>query len=68
MRKLNIAIRSSIVLIFVAIVATLGCTRASSSPTRTRALKPTLSTHPYARDKPVEAELPMSTFLPIESW
>jgi hypothetical protein len=27
-----------------------------------------LSTHPYARNKPVEAELPMSTFLPIESW
>jgi hypothetical protein len=67
-RKLSIPRRSSIVLVFAAMLATMGCTRASSPTTRTRAIKPTLSTHPYARNKPVEAELPMSTFLPIESW
>jgi hypothetical protein len=67
-RKLNIATRSSIVLVFAAILATLGCTRASSPTTRTRSLKLTLSTHPHARIKLVETESPTSTFLPIESW
>ena len=68
MTLFSIAGRSFIVIVFVAILAAFGCTRASSPPTRTRALRPTLSRHPYARNKPLEAELPMSTFLPIESW
>ena len=68
MRKLSIPRRSSIVLVLAAILAAFGCTRASSPPPRTRSLKPTLSTHPYARNKPVEAESQLSTFLPIEAW
>jgi hypothetical protein len=67
-RKLSITRRSSIALVLTAILATFGCTRASSPPTRTRSLKPTLSTHPYARNKPVEPESQLSTFLPIEAW
>jgi hypothetical protein len=67
-RKLSIPRRSSIVLVFAAILATFSCTRASSPTTRTRSLKPTLSTHPYTRNKPVEAESRLSTFLPIEAW
>jgi len=67
-RKLSIPRRSSIVLLFAAILATLGCTRASSPPARTRSLKPTLSTHPYVRSKAGNGESPTSAFLPIESW
>jgi hypothetical protein len=65
---LSIAGRSFIVIVFAAILGAFGCTRASSPTTRTRSLKPTLSTRTVVRNKPVEAELPMSSFLPIESW
>jgi hypothetical protein len=58
----------SIVLAFAAILATLGCTRASSPTTRTRSLKPTLSAHPSASSKAADGESPTSAFLPIESW
>jgi hypothetical protein len=64
----SIARRQFILLVFAAIVATLGCTRASSPTTRTRSLKPTLSTHPSVSSKPAEDESPASAFLPIESW
>jgi hypothetical protein len=67
-RILTIATRSFIVLVFAAILAALGCTRASSPPTRTRSLKPALSTHPYVRNEPVKGESPIPAFLPIESW
>ena len=67
-RILSIARHSASVLVFAAILVTLGCTRASSPTTRTRSLKPTVSTHPYAGNKPMEGELPTSAFLPIESW
>lgn len=65
---IGIATRSSIVLSFAAILATLGCTRASSPTTRTRSFKPTLSAHPYVSKKPAGTESPTSAFLPIESW
>ena len=68
MTLLSIAGRSSIVLVFAAILATFGCTRASSPPPRTRSLKPTLSAHPFVRSKPTVRESPMSAFLPIEAW
>ncbi|HEX9607999.1 MAG TPA: hypothetical protein VF962_12275 [Gemmatimonadaceae bacterium] len=68
MRILSIARRFSIILPFTAILATLGCTRASSPTTRTRSLKPTLFAQPNVRSKPAEAESPMPAFLPVESW
>jgi len=67
-RILTIATRSSIVLLFAAILATLGCTRASSPTTRTRLLKPTLSAHPSVSSKPADGKSATSAFLPIESW
>ena len=68
MRKLSIPRRSSIVLVFAAILATFSCTRASSPPPRTRSLKPILSAHPFVSSKPAVDESPMRAFLPIEAW
>jgi hypothetical protein len=64
----SIARLPSIVLVVAAVLATLGCTRASSPTTRTRSLKPTLSTHPLASSKSPEDESPVSAFLAVESW
>lgn len=68
MRIPSIARRSSNVVVVAAILATFGCTRASSPTTRARSLKPTLSAQPFVSSKPAEAESPTSPFLPIESW
>jgi hypothetical protein len=70
-KRFSIATRSRTLIVLVAILATLatlGCTRAGSSRTQARPLKPTPSTKPYVGGKPAETGPPASPFLPVESW
>jgi hypothetical protein len=67
-KRFSIATRSRTLIVLVAILATLGCTRAGSSRTQARPLKPIPSTKPYVGGKPAETGPPASPFLPVESW
>jgi len=67
-KRFSIAIRSCILIVVVAIVAMLGCTRAGSSKTQARSLKPTPAMKSHVGVTPAETGPPASEFLPIEAW
>jgi hypothetical protein len=68
MKRFSIARRSCTLIVLVAILATLGCTRAGSSRTQARSFKPTPAMKPHVGGKPAEIGPPASAFLPIEAW
>ena len=56
------------ILLALVAISTSGCTRAGSSRTHARSLKPSSSATPHFSGKPAQAEPSVSSYLPIESW